>query len=296
MILIKSLNKLHMDGRAAITLGKFDGLHRGHRELIRQTVKKAEEGLCPTVFAFDISPMTILTKPERRRMLEKMGVGCLVECPFTPSVITMSPEEFVSEILVGKMNAAHLVVGPDFRFGYEREGDVSLLERLGQQFGFTVETVPLVRDSEGEISSSRIRRQLSLGEMEKVNAMLGYSFFITGEIVHGRHIGRTLGVPTTNIIPDGAKLLPPNGVYASETKVGGKLYRGITDIGTKPTVDGQFIGVETYLFDCDDNLYGEQEKVRILSHRREEKKFASIAELQEQLKKDETDGRAYFRK
>lgn len=294
MILIKELDKVNSEKPTVVTLGKFDGLHRGHRKLIEKTVKDAGTERIPAVFAFDIAPMTLLTKRERRTMLEKMGISMMVECPFTPKIITMSPEAFVRDILSEKMHAEEVVVGPNFRFGYEREGNADTLRKLGKQYGFTVKVVPVVCDEEGEISSSRIRNHLAKGEMEKVNELLGYDFFVTGEIVHGNHIGRTLGVPTTNIIPEKTKLLPPNGVYASETRIGKRIYQGVTDIGTKPTVDGQFVGVETFLFDCSEDLYGEEEEVRILSHLRREKKFPSVEELKTQLKKDEKNGRAFF--
>ena len=295
MILIEKPEEYKGTQRTSVTLGKFDGIHRGHRSLIKKTVESAGKSLCPVVFAFDISPETLLTKTERRAVLEKMGVGCLIECPFTASVIRMSPEEFVREVLVAQLHISCAAVGPNFRFGYERAGDTEMLRELGFRLGFSVDIVPVVTDDQGEISSSRIRSLLAGGKMEEVNELLGYPFFVTGEIVHGRHVGRTLGVPTTNIIPEKSKLLPPMGVYASETRIGEKIYRGVTDIGTKPTVEGQFVGIETFLFDCDEDLYGEEEEVRILSFLRPEVKFPSIEALKAQLMKDEKSGREYFR-
>lgn len=294
MQLIKGTTDIHTDGPSVVTLGKFDGIHRGHQELIRRAYEISKGGYTATAFIFDISPTRLLTRHERRPILEKLGITCQVECPFVPEIITMAPEDFVRKVLVDGLHAKYLVVGPNFRFGYEREGTVDTLKTLGTKYGFRTEVVPAVTDGGEAISSTRIRECLGRGDMAKVNRMLGYPFFVTGQIVHGRMVGRTLGVPTTNIIPSRAKLLPPNGVYASETMVGDKVFPGMTDIGTKPTVDGQFTGVETYLFDCDEDLYGVNEEVRLLCFERPEVKFPSIEDLKKQLAEDEKISRAFF--
>lgn len=278
----------------AITLGKFDGLHRGHQILIDKILSYDHQEVQKTVFAFDIAPVTILSKKERRHMLKQKGIDLLIECPFVPEIITMDPEDFVKDILIDKLHMVHLVVGTDFRFGYERSGNVDLLRQLGVKYGFTVDVVDKILDEEREISSTYIREMIAQGNVEKANELLGYEYFITGEIVHGRRVGRTLGVPTTNLIPPKGKLLPPNGVYTTRTTAGKQTYYGMTNIGTKPTVDGHFVGVETYLFDCEEELYGEQEKVRLQHFLRPEVKFDNLEELKNQLKKDETAARSYF--
>lgn len=291
---IKGKLKFQEEGHSVITLGKFDGLHRGHQKLIDRVLAYDAGKAQKTVFAFDIAPMTLLSKRERRNILEKKGIELLIECPFVPEIITMEPEDFVKKILVDSLGVIHLVVGRDFRFGYERGGDVLLLQKMGKVCGFTVEVVEKAMDGEREISSTYIREELAKGNMEKVRELLGYEFFVTGEIVHGRRVGRSLGVPTTNLIPPKGKLLPPNGVYTTRTTAGDKTYYGMTNIGSKPTVDGHFIGVETYLFDCREDLYGEQEKVRLSHFVRPEVKFDSLDALKQQLKKDEETVRAYF--
>lgn len=291
---IKGTLEFAQECDCVITLGKFDGLHRGHRALIDRVLAYEEKPACKVVFAFDIAPVTLLSKRERRHMLNKMGLDLLIECPFVPEIITMEPEVFVKRMLVEQLHAVHLVVGRDFRFGYERTGDVSLLQDMSAEYGFTVEIVDKVTHGEREVSSTYIREELTAGHMERVNELLGYEFFVTGEIVHGRRVGRTLGVPTTNLIPPRGKLLPPNGVYTTHTTAGENTYYGMTNIGSKPTVDGHFIGVETYLFDCEEDLYGEQEKVRLQHFLRPEVKFGSLDELKEQLQKDEAAVRAYF--
>ena len=150
--------------------------------------------------------------------------------------------------------------------------------------------------AKGEISSTYIREELEQGRMEKVQKLLGYPYFIKGEIVHGRQLGRTIGVPTANLIPPPMKKLPPNGVYVTQSSVGGKVYSGITNVGYKPTVKENFIGVETYLFHCNEDLYGQEAEVRFYKYLRPEKKFDSLSELKTQLDIDVETARAFFEK
>ncbi|MDD3338788.1 MAG: bifunctional riboflavin kinase/FAD synthetase [Lachnospiraceae bacterium] len=295
MKVITNTLDFHIEGRSVITLGKFDGVHRGHQALIQRVLDYKKGNAKKIVFAFEVSAMTLLTREERRDLLKKMGVDCLIECPFVPELITMEAEDFVKEILVDQLHAVHIVVGTDFGFGYERGGNIALLERMGKEYGFTVESVEKVMDGEREISSTYIREELERGNMAKVSELLGYPFFVTGEVVHGRRVGRTIGVPTTNLIPPKEKLLPPNGVYATKSSAQGIEYEGITNIGSKPTVNGHFIGVETFLFGCDQDLYGEEQEVRLYHFMRPERKFDSLELLKEQLKKDEENGHIYFR-
>ena len=302
MYIIKDSFDFTVNHNTVITLGKFDGVHRGHQALIDRVLKYAGEhqrmGKTPktVVFAFMMNHNMLLTVKERRELLKNEGVDILVECPFVPLIITMEAEDFVRKILVEEMQACHLVVGNDYRFGYGRHGDVELLERLGRKFGYTVEVVDKVKDGDTRVSSSRIREALRTGDMENVNRLLGYRFFVEGSVIHGRRIGRTIGFPTTNLIPDGSKLLPPNGVYFSRCRIGGKTYDGVTNIGTKPTVDGHFLGVETYLYDCEEDadLYGRKQRIELLHFSRPEQKFSSVSELREQITKDRESGRRYF--
>lgn len=283
---IKGTLDFYEKEKCVITLGKFDGLHRGHQALLDRVLSYQDPGAVRTVFAFDTSPISLLTKKERKQMLKKRGIQLLIECPFVAELISMEPETFVKRMLVDQLHAVHIVVGRDFRFGYRRTGDVHTLKELGEKYGFTVEIVEKVRDESKEISSTYIREELAKGNMEKVNELLGYEYSITGEVVQGRQVGRTIGIPTTNLIPPKDKLLPPNGVYATETVIGDKTYEGMTNIGCKPTVEGSFIGIETHLFSYTGDLYGEKETVRLLHYVRPEVKFESVTRLSEQLKKD----------
>ncbi len=302
MYIIKDSFDFTVEHSTVITLGKFDGVHRGHQALIERVKSYAAShkslGRSPktVVFTFMINQYTLLTVEERREIIGNMGIDILVECPFVPMIITMEAEDFVRKILVEQMQVCHLVVGEDFRFGYGRRGDVAMLRELGRRYDFTVEVVEKVTDEEGRISSSRVRESLREGDMETVNRLLGYSFFVEGSVIHGRRIGRAIGFPTTNLIPDGSKLLPPNGVYFVRTRIGGKDYNGVTNIGTKPTVDGHFLGVETYLYECEDgtDLYGKKQRVELLHFSRPEKKFSNIDDLKAQIAMDRENGAAYF--
>lgn len=289
---------------SVITLGKFDGVHRGHMRLINRILEIGKKDDLETViFTFDVSPQVslnqkkpqmLLTNEERRKRLHRQGIHTLIECPFVPEIRDMEAEDFIRKILVKNLQVKALVVGPDFHFGHGRRGTPEMLDRMGKEYGFTVEVLDKVMDGDREISSTYIREELSKGNMEKVNELLGYPYTLTGEVIHGHQLGRTIGVPTINQIPGEGKLLPPRGVYASRTRIAGKEFHGITNIGIKPTVLEKFVGVETYLFDCDMDLYGEKAKVELYHYQRPERKFESVDALKMQLQKDEKRGKEYF--
>lgn len=302
MLIIKDTIDISYDYPTVVTLGKFDGVHRGHSELIDHILSYEKshwvEGMHPVscVCCFQVSTVGLLTVEERREVLKQKGVQLLFECPFTPELITMEPEQFVAKILVEGLQATHVVVGEDYRFGYQRRGNVQTLREMGEVYGFTVETVSKVQDDEKDVSSTRIREALRRGDMETVNRLLGYPYFVTGKVIHGRRLGRTLGFPTTNVIPDPGKILPPNGVYAVRSVINGKSYNGITNIGTKPTVDGHFVGVETFLYKCSEDLYGETQKVELLHFMRPEERFPTIEDLKRRIEQDRREGEIFFNK
>ena len=301
MRVVKDLQEYRPSGRTAVTIGKFDGIHRGHHELIQKAVRFAEEETAAgretesLVLSFDMSPQMLLARKERRHILSEMGVDTLIECSFTPKIISMEAETFSREIIAEQLQAVRVIAGEDFRFGYLRRGTPELLREIGKEAGFTVDVTEDVFCDGEKISSSRIRKELLEGNMELVNRMMGYPFFVTGEIIHGRRIGRTIGVPTANLITPKTKLLPPNGVYYTKCEVGGLCRGGMTNIGTKPTVDGSFIGVETYLYDTSGDLYGDLLKVELHHYARPERKFDSLEALKEQIMRDEAEGRAYWK-
>ncbi len=286
----------HIEGPSAISLGKFDGLHRGHQTLLRRIADKKGEGMSAVIFTFDFGRgQGLMLKEERRRMLEQWGVDWMLECPFVPELSHMEPEDFVRRVIRDALHGAYLAVGTDFRFGYQRRGDYRLLQQMAAECGYGIDVVEKEQYQGRDISSTFIREELGKGNMKLVNHLLGYPYSVSGEVVHGRAVGRTLGMPTINILPAQGKLLPPNGVYATLSRIEGRDYEGITNIGYKPTVEGERrMGVETYLFDVNENLYGKEVTVYFFAFERPERKFASLEELKEQLMRDMKWGRAHF--
>lgn len=280
----------------AVTLGKFDGVHLGHRKLIEKILERKEEGEKAVLFAFRSSRNSIFTSSERRALLEKMGVDVLLECPLNDRIRQMQAETFVREVLAGDLHASHVVVGEDFRFGYERKGTPGLLKTLGRKCGFTAEVLPKEMDGRRKISSTYIREELKRGNMEKVSRLLGGDFFVTEVVEHGRGLGRKVLFPTANLRPRPGKLMPPNGVYVTVSDFGDQVLQGITNVGYKPTVDGNFLGVETYLFDCHEDLYGRECTVYFKKYLRPEHKFRSVEALRTQMEQDAACGREYFKK
>ena len=278
----------------AVTMGKFDGIHRGHRKLVEKIKERKAFGEQAVLFAIDASSNMFLTSEERASLLEKMGIDVLVECPLNDRIRHMKAENFIKEILMGDLGASYVVVGEDNRFGFERKGNPELLREFGSKYGFQVEILSKEMDGHRKISSTFIREELKKGNMEKITSLMGADYFVEGAVVHGRGMGHKVLLPTTNIVPPKSKILPPNGVYVTSSSFGDKVYHGITNIGYKPTVGESFIGVETYLFDCKEDLYGQDCRVDFKKFLRPEKKFPSLEALKARLLADAEDGRAYF--
>ncbi|MDF2538889.1 MAG: hypothetical protein K0S76_1910 [Herbinix sp.] len=291
---------------SAVTLGKFDGLHLGHQLLLDQVKSFKNQGYTTVMFSFLYHPGNlfsdkefelIYTEEEKYAKVKKSGLDVLISYPFTQETRSIEPEDFIKTVLIDKLDAKVIVVGSDFRFGYQRRGDVKLLQKYEKVYGYKVIACDKRKDSESIISSSAIRSELKEGNLEAANAMLGQPYSITGEVMHGRRIGRTLGMPTTNILPPPNKLLPPCGVYASKTLVDGIYYPGVTNIGYKPTVgEGEKKGVETFLFDFDQDLYGRSIEVILFHYIRPEVKFNSLEELRLQMLKDIEDAKSHLEK
>lgn len=286
----------YIEGETAVTLGKFDGVHRGHQKLMRHVKELEHEkkvnSVCFTLNAYN-GPL-LLTKEEQKHVVEQMGISYFIDCPFVPEISGMSPREFVEEILVKRLHTRYIVVGTDFRFGFKRAGDVELLKSMQEEYGFEVHALEKEEYKDRIISSTYIRETLEKGDMELASILLGRPFMVSGQVLHGRRIGRTIGMPTVNLVPPEDKFLPPNGVYASKTWVKGTPYPGVTNIGYKPTVGEMFRGVETYLFDVNLDLYGEELQTELYYYRRPEMKFASLEELKAQMHRDISFGKEYF--
>jgi riboflavin kinase/FMN adenylyltransferase len=296
LIYYNDLEKIKLNYPSVVTLGKFDGMHIGHQKLISKVDEIAgERNLQAVMFTFDTPPQIkigksdhrlIVTKDEKRVLAEKFGIDAFVECPFNEHIRNMSAEDFISGVLVDRLKTKAVVAGTDFKFGKNRQGDARFLKENALRFGLDVYIIEKEKDGDRDISSTYIREELAEGNIEKANRLLGFEYFILGEVVGGMHIGRNLGFPTINMIPQADKLLPPNGVYASLTDVGGVTYRSISNIGVKPTVGGKELGVETFILDFSGDLYGKTAEVKLLKFMRPEKKFSSVEELKKQVDAD----------
>lgn len=303
---INSTDNLKYTERA-VTFGKFDAVHLGHQKLIKKIVEKKKYGLEAAIFTFDKPPSsllnnddkqnfkTLLTKRERESLLECLGIDSLYEYNVTYENLSMTAEQFVIDIIRGRLNAKYVVVGDDFRFGYKRLGDVKLLNSMTDNCGYELEVISKERAFDDVISSSRIRDSLLKGEIETVNKLLGYDYFVTGCIVEGNRLGRTWNIPTINVTWPDEKLEAKYGVYYSKVVIENKEYYGMTNFGRKPTIKGDnLLGTETYLYNCSENLYGKEARISLLYFRRDEQKFASIDLLKKTLYKDIEAGREFF--
>ena len=278
----------------ALTLGKFDGIHKGHQKLLSK-VRAFAPFMKSVVFTFDVNPAiavskgegTILTtNEERKAVVERFGIDYLYECPFTDEIRNMEAADFVRKI-VEDLNVRYIAVGTDFGFGHNRQGDYRLLQNMSGQLGFKVEVVDKERYEGREISSTYIREVIAVGDMETAEKLLGYPYTVKGVVGYGRQLGRTIGIPTTNIIPVKDKLLPPNGVYVSKVHIEGETHMGVTNIGVKPTVgDENEKGAETFIFDFDKDVYGKNITIELHKFIRPEMRFDSIGDLKEQMEKD----------
>lgn len=291
---------------SAVTLGKFDGIHLGHRQLLNLVMSYKEKGLTTIMFSFLLHPSNlfserefelIYTEEEKLAKINKLGLDVLISFPFKEQTRTMQPEDFIKEILVEKLDAKIIIVGEDYHFGMDRRGDVALLKQYEEKYGYQVIACEKTKYQNEIISSSVIRNAIKDGKLDKVNKMLGQPYSIRGEVVHGRKLGRTIGMPTTNLIPPMNKLLPPCGVYASKTRISKEFYPGVTNIGYKPTVgEEEYIGVETFLFDFERDLYGEIIEVELYDFIRPEMKFGSLEDLTQRMKEDIMLTKEFFRK
>lgn len=289
----------------AVTLGNFDGLHLGHRSLIKLTKQFAEEeGLKSVVFSFLPHPMLVFKKKEdfalimapseKQHTIEQMGIDTYIEYPFDEEFASTSAEDFAINLIFGKLRCRVLIVGENYRFGKGASGGYEMLQRLGEERGVKVIAVPSVLYEEERVSSSRIRRCLIEKDLEDANKMLTVPYFILGTVAEGKKLGRTIGFPTVNIIAHPLKLFPPNGVYATKTLYEGKYYYGVTNIGKNPTVNGTKKIVETYLFDFDKTIYGETLQTFFYKFLRSEQKFSGVEELQQQIAINAEQAREYF--
>lgn len=303
MQIIEQTTEFVLPARSAVAIGKFDGIHLGHQKLIFQLLEQKRKGLLATIFTFDTSAAAffggeekeLTTKSEKRAAFEEMGIDMLIEFPLNRETAATEPEEFVRRYLAEQMRAAYICAGPDLSFGKNGAGDYALLERYARQYGYHAELIEKIRLASGEeISSTAVRQAVRKGDMELVSGMLGKAYCVSGRVEHGKKFGRTIGMPTANLIPEEDKLLPPNGVYYSKVMIKDREYRGISNVGCKPTVSAAGrMGIETYLYDFEGDLYGEDITVMLLAFRRPERKFADTDALRRQMEEDIAVGREF---
>lgn len=302
MVIIENTTEFALEHKSAVAVGKFDGIHLGHRKLLGKILEQKEKGLAAVVFTFDTSAgaffggeeKELSTREEKRAAFAQMGIDVLIEFPLNKETAATEPEEFVRRYLARQMQTAYLCAGPDITFGRRGAGNKELLARYEKVCGYRLELIEKVQVDGGEVSSTRVRSAVRSGEMEAAARMLGMPYSMSGRVEHGRRLGRTLGMPTANLLPEADKLLPPAGVYYSSVLLNGRIYRGISNVGCKPTVSRENImGVETYLYDFDDSIYGSQITVQLHAFRRPEEKFDNVEALRAQLMLDIAAGREF---
>jgi len=282
-----------------ITVGIFDGVHCGHQEIFRQmkalTIEPDQKTIAITFEPHprialgndneDVKFINIFEKKIER--IAHSGIDYLLVLPFTSEFAALSPEDFVREYLVKKLNVGILVIGYDHHFGKSRSGDYHEIERLGIQYGFSVVEVGEVCCEGDVVSSTKIREALKKGDIEIANRYLGYHYSITGTVVHGNMLGRKLGFPTANIeLPDRHKLITANGVYACCVLVNGKWHEGMSNIGFRPTIEKSPLTIETHIFNFNEDIYGKTITIAFIQRIRDEVKFSDLEHLKQQLTQD----------
>ena len=276
----------------AVMIGKFDGLHLGHRALI-SAMKEQSEELSKVIMSFVMNgsgTKEILNEREKITLCEDLGLDAYLHVEFDDKIRNMSPESFVSECLHKKLNAKAVYVGSNFRFGKNRAGDTDMLRKLCGEFGIKVVVIPGITVHGIPVSATEIRKRICSGDMREAAELLGTPYFVSGTVIKGRQLGRTMKFPTLNLMPEKEKILPPNGVYMTQTVTRDLMIMSITNVGTKPSVtDDKTIVVETHLLDHPKNVflgYGSEIRVEFLDFIRPERKFASIKELSDQIERD----------
>jgi riboflavin kinase/FMN adenylyltransferase len=294
--------------RAVVTIGTFDGVHRGHQQILEQLRQEAARiGGETVIITFHPHPRKVVansqpiylinTIEEKIELLDKLGIDHLVVVPFTADFAQQSPEDYIEKFLVGKCRPHTIIIGYDHRFGQGRKGDYHLMEALSPRYGYRLIEISAQVINENTVSSTLIRDAVLKGDITAANALLGYDFFFDGLVVHGKKLGRSLGYPTANLkIENDEKLVPGNGIYVVQVSLEGKMYGGMMSIGVRPTIGVTERTIEVNIFDFDKEIYGQHLRVYVKKYLREEKKFDTLEELKEQLAVDKKESEEFLKK
>lgn len=299
MTIIKNETEFYLPEKTVVTIGKFDGFHRGHQKLLNEMKQVAGQyGWKTVVFTFATPPQIVLqqkndgflmTDEEKEIFLQQHGVDYLIEYPFNEFTRSMEAEVFMEQVLHRQLHSSMIVTGTDFRFGKDRKGNPIFLKQYMKQYNCQVEIVEKAVDDmlNQEISSTFVRELVKKGDMKSAKRLMGHAYFFFGKVIHGRGLAHKLGFPTMNIEIPAEKLVPPYGVYSASAILEGKEYNGILNIGCKPTItDEKKLLLELFLFHYDEDTYGKKIQIMLHSFVRREMKFASVAALRERVLED----------
>lgn len=306
MIIFNSLEEINNIEPTVVALGNFDGVHKGHQQIILRTVKNAEaEGLKSAVFTFSNHTRTLLKNlppvknilypEEKAQIMENLGIDYLFNIPFTEEILSMSPETFVEEILVKAFRCREVYCGFNYTFGYKAAGTPEVLMHEGLKHGFGIHVQEPYMIDDIVVSSTYIRQLIEDGRMEECARFMGRMYSIGGEVVVGNKLGRTIGFPTSNVMIDETMATPSNGVYVTYCTYNGVKYPSVTNVGVKPTIGTYHKNVETHIFNFDKELYGKNIRVEFIRKTRDERKFDSVEALSRQIESDCIMAKAYHR-
>ncbi|WP_457618363.1 bifunctional riboflavin kinase/FAD synthetase [Lutibacter sp.] len=306
MEIFNDLSTYKSTTKTFVTIGTFDGVHIGHQKILKNLIKNAKSNnTAPLLLTFFPHPRMVLEKDkeiklintidERISLLKKTGLKFLIIQKFTKEYANKTALNFVKNILVDKLNISKLIIGYDHQFGKNREGNFNQLKEYGQQFNFTVEEISQLNIDSITVSSTKIRRAIEKGKIEKANSYLGYNFMLTGEVVKGRNLGEKIGFPTANLyISETYKLIPKTGAYIVKSEIENNTVFGMMNIGYRPTVSGKHQTIEIHFFDFNKSLYGATIQVEVLKFIRNEQNFKSVENLKNQLQKDKQNSLKYI--
>lgn len=292
MTFLEYIKMVEIKRDTVVTVGNFDGLHLGHMQLIKKTVRIGRrEDLESIAFTYDIHPLSFLysksvhllmSNQDKENILISRGIDTVLHVPFDEEIRNMTSEEFCDVILIDKLRAKHLVMGADAKFGKEKQ-DIYKIKQYCENRGIKVHIIPLLIMDDKRISSSHIRKLVEHGDIESANRYLGRMFSVEGKVVHGKKLGRKLGYPTANLHIDSDKAVPAKGVYETEVEIDGNIFIGATNVGNNPTFGDKTLRVESYLVGFEGDLYDKTIKIRFIRKLRDEIKFDSVDKLIEQM-------------